>query len=250
VTGRLAGKACVVTGATNGIGTTVARRFAAEGAKVVAVGRDRARGEALVGELGEGSALFVRLDLTEEGAADACIQAAAERFGPVDVLVNNAAMDHAAPLLDASAADVRAVVETNLIAPLLLLQAAGRHMRGRGGSIVNVVSRLAVIGVPEMGVYGASKGGLLTLTRAAAVEWAPLGIRVNAVAPGLTETPLMRAWLERSPHGTRERALGGIPQGRFGQPEDVANAILFLASDEAAHVTGASLAVDGGYTAA
>jgi NAD(P)-dependent dehydrogenase (short-subunit alcohol dehydrogenase family) len=249
--GRLAGRVCVVTGATKGIGAVVARRFVAEGASVAAVGRDEARGEALAAELGA-EAAFVRADLTADGAAEACVAAAVERFGRVDVLVNNAGMDYVAPLLDAPADDVREVLETNLVAPFLLLQAAARHLRerGAGGAIVNVASRLGVIGNPRMGVYGASKGGLLALTRHAAVELAPLGIRVNAVAPGLTETPLMTAWLEGSPEGTRERALAGIPQGRFGRPEDVANAILFLASDEAAHVTGATLAVDGGYTAA
>jgi len=249
--GRLAGKAAIVTGATSGIGLATAQRFVEEGARVVVAGRDRARGEAVARELGE-RGVFAAGDLRRDATADELVATALERFGGLDVLVNNAAVDHAAPLLDVPPEDVRAVVDTNLVAALRMLQAAGRAMRERGGTIVNVTSRLAVAGVPTMAVYGAAKGALLTLTRAAAVELAPLAIRVNAVAPGFTETPLLAAWLagQDDPAAARAQACAGIPQGRTATPREVADAILFLASDEASHVTGASLAVDGGYTAA
>jgi NAD(P)-dependent dehydrogenase (short-subunit alcohol dehydrogenase family) len=125
-------------------------------------------------------------------------------------------------------------------------------MRGRGGSIINLSSRTASVGVPTMAVYGASKGALASLTRGAAVDMAADGIRVNAIAPGFTETPLMAAWLaaQANPEEVRSQAAANIPQGRFATPDDVAAAAVFLASDESAHVTGITLAVDGGYTAA
>lgn len=123
--------------------------------------------------------------------------------------------------------------------------------RGRG-SIVNVTSRNASVGVPTMSLYAAAKGALLALTRTAAIEWARSGVRVNAVAPGLTRTPLITTWLEAQPdpEAFEKQVVLTIPQGRMATPEDVAQAILFLASDESAHITGISLPVDGGYTAA
>jgi NAD(P)-dependent dehydrogenase (short-subunit alcohol dehydrogenase family) len=161
-------------------------------------------------------------------------------------------MDHTGDLLAVEHSEVRRVIEVNFLGACWFLQAAGRAMHSRGGAIVNVTSRLASIGVPTMAIYSASKGALLALTRAAAVELAPLGIRVNAVAPGFTATPLFDAWLAEQPdHAEALRsALHGIPQGRLGTPEDVAAAVAFLAADESAYVTGASLPVDGGYTAA
>ena len=130
---------------------------------------------------------------------------------------------------------------------------AGRKMlERRRGSIVNVTSRNASVGVPTMALYAAAKGALLALTRAAAVEWAAEGVRVNAVAPGLTQTPLVRTWIEEQddPQEFEKGIASNIPQRRMAEPIDVASAILFLSSDESMHITGASLAVDGGYTAA
>lgn len=173
------------------------------------------------------------------------------RHGAVDVLVNNAAVDHTGNLLDTPTDDVRALFEVNVFGALRMLQAAARAMRarGNGGAIINVSSRLAVIGVPSMALYGASKGALLSLTRGAAVELAPHDIRVNAVAPGLTRTPLFDAWAAR--HDAEvARAAAAIPQGRFANPDEIAAAIAYLGSDDATHVTGISLPVDGGHTAA
>src|SRR6266487_6510087 len=136
----------------------------------------------------------------------------------------------------------------------LMLKEAARAMRrsGKGGSIINVTSRTASVGVPTMTIYGASKGALLSLTRGAAIDLARYSIRGNAVAPGLTQTPLFEAWLaaQDDPEQFREATVATIPQPRFASPQDVASAILYFASDESSHVTGASLAVDGGYTAA
>jgi NAD(P)-dependent dehydrogenase (short-subunit alcohol dehydrogenase family) len=247
---RFAGKVVVVTGATAGIGAATARRLAGEGAALVLSGRSPERGAAIAGELG---ATFVAGDLVEAEVPDRIVAAAVERHGRVDALVNNAAIDHTGDLLETPADEVRELFEVNVFAALRMLQAAGRVMaRGGGGAIVNVSSRLASIGVPTMSVYSASKGALLALTRAAAVELAPKGIRVNAVAPGMTRTPLFEAWLAAEPdrEAALGRILGGIPQRRLAEPGDVAAAIAYLASDESGHVTGASLPVDGGYTAA
>ena len=172
----------------------------------------------------------------------------------MDILVNNAALDLTQELLETDEDDTRRIFETNVFGALWMLRSVARELseRGRGGSIVNVTSRLASIGVPSMVVYGASKGAVLALTRGAAVELAPLGIRVNAVAPGMTATPMFNAYLAgRSDREEARRSVTeAIPQGRLAEPEDVAAAVAYLAADESAHVTGASIPIDGGYTAA
>lgn len=241
---RFSGRAAIVTGYTRGIGAATAHRLAAEGASLVLV----ARAESDVDLPGD--AVVVRGDIADASTAAAAVDAALDRFGRLDVLVNNAGVDFTSDLLEAAEADVRAVFDTNFFGALFMLQAAARAMRG--GAIVNVTSRLASIGVETMSIYGASKGALLSLTRGAAIDLARRGIRVNAVAPGLTATPLFDEWVsaQPDPESFREKVAATIPQGRVGTPEDVAAAIVFLASDEAAHITGASLAVDGGYTAA
>jgi NAD(P)-dependent dehydrogenase (short-subunit alcohol dehydrogenase family) len=192
-------------------------------------------------------------DVRDPDTARRAVGVARDRFGALHALVNNAALDHAADLQTAPVDGVREVFDVNFFGALHMIQAVIPALRDAGGgSIVNVSSRLASIGVPTMSLYGASKGALEALTRGAAVELAPLGIRVNAVAPGMTRTPLLDAWLDGLPDP--ERALGevtaAIPQGRLADPRDVAEAAAFLTGDGAAHITGVSLPVDGGYTAA
>jgi len=252
VSGRLAGKIAIVTGGTSGIGEATVRLFVREGARVVTIARRSGPGEQLVADLGPDRAKFLAGDVVSEATARAAIDVA-EAWGGVDILVNNAAMDWVSQIVETSEADVRRVLETNFIGSFLMQREAAIKMLSRHrGSIVNVTSRNASVGVPTMGLYAAAKGALLALTRAAAVEWAPDGVRVNAVAPGLTQTPLIRTWIseQEDPAGFEREVASSIPQGRMAEPIDVAGAILFLASDESAHVTGVSLAVDGGYTAA
>ena len=249
---RLTGKTVIVTGGTMGIGEAIVRRCLDEGASVVVVARDRERGDKLVAELGEERLRFVAGDVTDSATADAAVEAA-EAFGGVDVLVNNAAIDFTSDLLETDEDDVRRVFDTNVFGALWMVARVGRELTRRGGgSIVNVSSRLASIGVPTMVVYSASKGALLALTRGAAIELAPHNIRVNAVAPGLTATPLYDAWIggHDDPDAKRAEVASSIPQGRVGTPEEVAAAVAYLAADESAHVTGASIPIDGGYTAA
>ena len=245
MSGRLAGKVAIVTGGTAGIGEATVRLFVEQGARVVIVAR-HASGP------GDGSMTFVAGDVADKRTARAAVEAA-EAWGGVDVLVNNAAMDWTSSVLDTSEDDVRRVLDTNFLGCLLMQQAAGAKMLERGrGSIVNVTSRTASVGVPTMGLYAAAKGALLALTRTAAIEWARQGMRLNAVAPGLTRTQLVRTWIDGQPDPAafEKQVVSTIPQGRMAEPEEVASAILFLAGDESRHITGISLAIDGGYTAA
>lgn len=248
--GRFEGKIAIVTGGTAGIGRAVAARLVGEGARVIVVARSKDRGEAAIAQLGDAAQLVVGT-VDHRETADQAVAAAVAAGGP-DVLINNAGIDHTNDLLETPEDEARQVFDTNFFGALWMLQRCGATMkRAEGGAIVNVTSRLASIGIPTMGVYAASKGALLALTRNAAVELAPHRIRVNAVAPGPTETPLIRAWIDQQPDPAafRRKTADTVPQGTFGTPEDVAAAIAFMASDEAAHITGASLAIDGGYTA-
>jgi NAD(P)-dependent dehydrogenase (short-subunit alcohol dehydrogenase family) len=249
--GRLAGKVAIVTGGTEGIGAAVSRAFRAEGARLVVVARREEPGRLLVEELGSECVRFLASDVGEEATSTAAVEAALESFGKLDVLVNNAALDFVREIFDTERADLERVFAANFFGAFAMLRECGRAMREGGGSIVNITSRNASVGVPSMGAYAAAKGALLSLTRIAAIEWAGYGIRVNAVAPGLTDTPLIRAWIEGQPDpaGFEAQLVGSVPLGRLARPEDVAQAVVYLASDESAHVTGASIPVDGGYTA-
>jgi NAD(P)-dependent dehydrogenase (short-subunit alcohol dehydrogenase family) len=246
-------KVAIVTGGSQGIGFETARAFLAEGAAVLIVSRDAERGHEAVRKLTSNRVDFLQGDVSQPDTAEQAIARVGERFGPVNVLVNNAAVDFTSDLLSTDVAQVRSVFDINVFGTLLMLQAAAKVMSGTGGgAIVNVTSRLASIGVARMAIYSATKGAVLSLTRSAAIELARFGVRVNAVAPGITTTPLIEAWIGAAadPEERTRTAAAAIPQGRFGTPQEVAAAIVFLASDEATHITGASLAVDGGYTAA
>jgi NAD(P)-dependent dehydrogenase (short-subunit alcohol dehydrogenase family) len=239
----------VVTGSTSGIGRQIARRLASDGFSVLITGRDAQRGAQVQAELGPGAS-FVRLDLTEPDAPARLADTAITRYGRLDVLVNNAAIDHTGNLLAVPLAEIRQVLEVNVVAVIAVLQQAAQRMT-HGGSIINISSRLASVGVPTMAIYSAAKGAVNALTTAAAVELAPRGIRVNAVAPGMTRTPLYDAWVSAQPDpaATERGVLADIPLGRLADPADVAAAVSFLASAQAAYVTGVCIPVDGGYTA-
>src|SRR5258708_27881783 len=214
MTGRLEGKVAIVTGGTAGIGEATVRLFVEQGARVAIVAR-HASG------LGDGSTRFVAGDVVDRRTAQAAV-VAAEEWGGADVLVNNAAMDWTSSVLETSEDDVRRVLDTNFLGCLLMQHAAGAKTLQRGhGSIVNVTSRTASVGVPTMGLYAAAKGALLALTRTAAIEWARQGVRVHAVAPGLTRTQLVRTWIDDQPDPAAfAKQVGStIPHGRMAEPE-------------------------------
>lgn len=242
-------RSAIVTGSTSGIGREVACRLHADGFNVLITGRDEQRGRRVRAELG-GNATFVALDLTADGAPAALARAAIDTYGRLDVVVNNAAQDHTGDLLDVSVEDTRHVFEVNAIAAIAVLQEGARRMN-RGGAIINISSRLASIGVPTMGIYSAAKGAINALTTTAAVELADRNIRVNAVAPGMTRTPLYDTWVneQADPEETEREVVAGIPLGRLAAPADVAAAVSFLASEDAAYITGVCIPIDGGYTA-
>jgi NAD(P)-dependent dehydrogenase (short-subunit alcohol dehydrogenase family) len=252
--GRLDGKVALLTGAGSGIGRVAASMFAAEGAAVVVtdVVADAARKVAAEVVASGARAEPVAVDVADADQVQAMVDAATGTFGRLDILFNNAGIFPAddGGVLDTPPATWQRVMEVNLQGVWLGCRAAIPAMLASGGgSIVNVASFVALVGAATAQVaYTASKGGVLALSREIAVEYARQGIRVNSICPGPIETPLL-AELLRDPD-RRARRLVHVPMGRFGRPEEIAAAALFLASDEASFVTGSALVVDGGITAA
>ncbi len=255
MTDRLAGKVAIVTGAASGIGAATAERFWREGARVLAVDWNGDGAAAVAQRLDPTGRRASHLagDVQAEATAAGSVRAALEAWGRLDIVVNNAAVASGQDLLEFTAEEFDRVLGINLKGPLLFCKHAVPAMRaGGGGAIVNVASISATCGIPRQPLYAPSKGGLLQMTRQLAVQYAGDNIRINTVAPGTIETPLLLPPNDDLEGHERQLAFlrARHPLGRFGQPEEVAAAILFLASDEASFVTGANLAVDGGYAAA
>ncbi len=240
----LRGKAAIVTGASRGIGRAIALRLAAAGARVVAGARaDHAEPVAREIETAGGTAIAVSLDVTHTASITAMAQAALERFGRIDVLVNNAGIVRDQLLLRMKPEEWDAVISTNLTAAFACCRTVLRPMvKQRSGRIVNIGSVVGRTGNPGQANYAASKAGLEGFTRSLALEVASRGITANVVAPGMIETDMTAALDERA-----QEAIGGrIPMGRLGTPDDVAAAVCFLASDEASYITGQVVGVNGG----
>jgi NAD(P)-dependent dehydrogenase (short-subunit alcohol dehydrogenase family) len=252
--GRLDGKVAVITGAGSGIGRVAASLFAEEGAQVVVADVVADQAESAVAEIvaAGGAATAVAVDVSDEDQVRAMVAAAVTTYGGLHVLFNNAGIfpDDDGGLLDTPPETWAKVMEVNLKGVWLGCRAGVPAMLDSGGgSIVNVASFVALVGAATAQMaYTASKGGVLALTRELAVEYARQGIRANSICPGPIETPLLAELL--SDPERRQRRLVHIPIGRFGRPEEIARAALFLASDDASFVTGSALVVDGGITAA
>jgi NAD(P)-dependent dehydrogenase (short-subunit alcohol dehydrogenase family) len=251
---RLEGKVTLITGAGSGIGKVTAERFAAEGAAVVLADLAVDEAEAVAAGIAAsgGTAHAVAVDVADEERVDAMVAAAVDNYGGLHALVNNAGIFPAddGGVRDTPPATWQKVMEVNLKGVWLGCRAAIPAMlESGGGSIVNIASFVALMGAATAQVaYTASKGGVLALTREVAVEYARRGIRVNALCPGPIETPLLAELL--ADPARRSRRLVHIPLGRFGRPEEIAAAALFLASDDSSFMTGSALVVDGGITAA
>ncbi|MEU9103179.1 SDR family NAD(P)-dependent oxidoreductase [Streptomyces xanthophaeus] len=241
----------VVTGAASGIGKQTAIEFARQAAKVVVADIDEKSAAAVVADLTRDGhdAIFIRTDLTSEADCRHLITTAAETYGAVDVLVNNAGIEISTPLHEMTEQEWDRLVDTNLKSMFLCSKHALRTMvDAESGVIVNVCSVSGLVAWPGIAAYNATKGGVMMLTKSLAVDYARYNIRANCVCPSIIDTPMTDTSIGHDASVKEEKAKLN-PIGRLGTPEDVANAILFLASEKASFITGAALTVDGGYTA-
>ena len=242
---RLEKVTALVTGASSGIGEAVSSHFRREGARLLLTGRREQLDTAQPDDR------YVPGDLNDEGFVASLAAQAAETFGFVDVVVLNHGLQVSSPLTEMAYEDAKDVLHSNLLSSFLVMKHFAPLMPESGGSFVLIGSRLGIVGKPEEVLYSAAKGGLIMLAKGAAIEWAPRNIRVNVVAPGLTATPVIEASIQRrdDPEAYRRLRESQIPLQRLATPDEVADAILFLASPESSYITGAVLPVDGGYTA-
>ncbi len=244
---RLEGKTAIVTGAASGFGTGIARKFIAEGARVMIADINADAAAATAAELGKG-AIAQAVDVSNATSVQAMADTALAALGHLDILVNNAGVTHMPTALeDVSEEDFDRVLNVNAKSVYLTARALVPHMKSRGtGAILNVASTAGVSPRPNLNWYNASKGWMITATKTMAVELAPFGLRVNAINPVAGETPLLKSFMGEDTPEVRAKFLSTIPIGRFSTPEDMGNAACFLCSNEASMVTGVAMEVDGG----
>ncbi len=248
--GRIEGKTAVVTGGCSGIGLATARRFAEEGANVVIGDLDDAKGPGIAEELG---GTYVHVDVTDKEQVDALFKTAKDTYGSVDIAFNNAGISPPEDdsILDTDLEAWKRVQDVNLTSVYLCCKAALPYMlEQKKGSIINTASFVAVMGAATSQIsYSASKGGVLSMSRELGVQFAREGVRVNALCPGPVNTPLLQELFASDPERAARR-LVHVPVGRFAEPEEMANAVLFLASDESSFITASTFLVDGGISGA
>ena len=248
----ITGKVCLVTGGTSGIGRAIAMGFAEAGAKVIAGSTNPEKVSASKAELGAGNDA-VKLDVSDATSVRAAVDFVVEKYGRLDAVVNAAGVIKKIPSLEMDPADFERIVRVNLVGNFIVAQAAGRVMKeqtpdikGVRGVIVNIASLNSFISLSEVLAYACSKSGVMGLTRGLANEWAQYGIRVNGIAPGAIRTPInTAAWQTKQAY---DALMTLVPYGRIGEPEDIARAAVWLASDDSDYVVGATLFVDGGMT--
>ncbi|UXX84277.1 SDR family oxidoreductase [Roseovarius pelagicus] len=244
---RLSGKTAIVTGGASGFGAGIVRKFIAEGARVMIADLNLDMAESLARDLGT-QAQVIRADVSDRVSVQALAQATVDTLGRIDILVNNAGTTHLpTPLEDVSDDDFDRVFAVNCKSVYLTARCIVPLMKAQhGGAILNVASTAGVSPRPRLNWYNASKGWMITATKAMAVELAPAGVRVNAINPVAGETPLLKSFLGEDTPEMRAKFLSTIPMGRFSTPDDMGNAAAFLCSDEASMITGVCMEVDGG----
>jgi len=251
---RLAGKTALITGAARGIGLEFTRAYIAEGARVAIADIDIARAQAAAAELGE-AVVAIQMDVTREASIDAAVTEAAVALGGIDILINNAAIFSAAPIVEITRADFDRVFSINVAGVLFTMQAVARHMieRGKGGKIINMASQAGRRGEALVAVYCASKAAVISLTQSAGLNLIQHGINVNAIAPGVVDgehwdgVDAFFAKYENKPLGQKKKEVGeAVPFGRMGRASDLTGMAVFLATDEAEYIVAQTYNVDGG----
>jgi NAD(P)-dependent dehydrogenase (short-subunit alcohol dehydrogenase family) len=250
---KLSNKVAVITGATDGIGLATTLAYVKEGAKVVLVGRDEAKGKSALAKAKEhGEAVYFKADVSNSSQVKTVVDETIKRYGRIDVLVNNAAVVHAGTILNTSETTWDYLIDVNLKGVFLCCKLVIPHMQKQGGgAIINIGSINALMAMENEAAYDASKGGVLMLTKAIALDFAKSNIRANCICPGAIETAMLNISLNAAPNPSkaREWTIQRHPVGRLGRPEEVAEVAVFLASDSSSFMTGAAIPVDGGILA-
>jgi meso-butanediol dehydrogenase/(S,S)-butanediol dehydrogenase/diacetyl reductase len=250
---RLKDKVAIITGGGSGFGEVTARLFAREGAAVMLADINGDAAQTVAGSIAAegGQAAWARTDVTSSSSVEAMVQAALNRFGRVDILFNNAGIEGFGTVVDTDENAWERIFAVHVRGTYLCSKYTLPAMieGGRGGSVVNVSSVAGLVGIRNMTAYSAAKGAILSMTRSMAVDFAQYGVRVNCVAPGTTMTPMGQRLVEGDTPEQLALRMSRYPLNRFGRPEEIANAVLFLASDESSYATGSCLVIDGGLTA-
>lgn len=251
----LKGKVAIVTGAAKGMGKAHSLKLAGAGAKVAVSDIDMPGCQAVVEEIKKmrGEALAVKCDQSKKADVDSVVAETLKKFGKIDILVNNAGIFPFEPFLQMSEQNFEKVIDVNLKGYFLMTQACAKEMqknkpnaKGQRGTIINIASIAAIMGFAGLAHYCASKGGIIAMSKALALELAPLGIRINNIDPGAIETPGATGGADKKGD---EKMVSSVPMKRWGTPEEIANAVLFLASEESSYMTGSTMVVDGGWVA-